>query len=230
MNALDGKTKMLKTFVLALMLALGLSVPVPQPQPTTPTFVIKTPIEQQHETAHRLRIYDIHGEAGFKVVVGGCSGTVIGPHAILTAQHCFANTNLVGLDMDVQPTQITSAILDGNDHVIYIVNRTFTQWSSVDENPLTVGEQIHYWGNPGQLDVYGYGYFKESIPFMEVDPSGTFIFQHFVMRVLHGDSGAGMFNDAGDIVAVVSMGDESANGYCLPLVFTQAQLNTAAGK
>lgn len=216
-------------WILALVLSLCLGWPsckLPQPVPTKrPTAIVQTDFEKQHVNTHRLFIYDMSGPAGFKVAEGGCSGTIVGPHAILTAQHCFLNTNLVRLDEEIQPTVISSALLDGNDHVIYTVNRTFEQWSGMDENVLTVGTKVHYWGNPGQPSVYGEGYLKELAPFPDLDP--TFVFQHFTMRVLHGDSGSGLFNDAGQIVAVISMGDTRANEYSLPLAFTQHQLEQA---
>src|ERR1019366_2307394 len=110
---------MLYKFLFTLMLALGITTSV---EPISPTVAAatKTAIEQQHATTHRLAVYDLLEGSTWNAEVGHCSATVVGPHALLTAQHCFANSNQIRLDTEKEPLHILAAFIDGNDHVIYL--------------------------------------------------------------------------------------------------------------
>jgi hypothetical protein len=219
---------MLYKFLFTLMLALGITTSV---EPISPTVAAatKTAIEQQHATTHRLAVYDLLEGKGFNGEAGHCSGTVVGPHAILTAQHCFTNSNKIRLDAETEPLHILAVFPDGSDHVIYLVDHTFTAWASISERPLVPSESVHIWGAPGKnSDVYRSGYFMKMTTEKSVDPALTFQFELFVLPIFPGDSGSGVFDENGNVVAVTSMGDTSAESMDLPLVFTQAQLNLAS--
>jgi V8-like Glu-specific endopeptidase len=218
---------MLKAFVLALMLALGMSVPTTEPVPVS-ALVTKTAVEQQHATTHRIAVFDLLKGDNWDQEVGHCSGTVVGPHAILTAQHCFMDSNLIRLDAEKDPIKIVAAIIDGNDHVIYLVDRTFKTWASINERTLIANESVHVWGSPGDnTDVYRSGYFVKYSTMKDLDPALTVQFENFILPTFGGDSGSGVFDENGSIVAVTSMGDKSADSLDVPLAFTQDQLDTA---
>ncbi len=218
---------MLKVFVLALMLALGISIPATNTANVS-TFVKPSAIEQQHATTHRIGVYDLEKGDTWNAEVGHCSATVVGPHAILTAQHCFMDSNLIRLDAEKDPTRIISAIIDGNDHVIYIVDRTFNSWVGIDERPLVANEKVHLWGAPGRhTDVFRVGYFVEYAPEKELDPTETVQFENFILPIYPGDSGSGVFDESGNVVAVTSMTDQSAGSLDISLAFTSAQLDAA---
>ena len=211
-------------FLLALLLMLPLSCN----HKTTPIVELKSPIEQQHLTTHRIGLYaqfagdpdENFGEDGH------CSGTAIGPHAILTAQHCFKDSTLIRIDADTKPTKILAALIDGNDHVIYIVEHDFTTWASLAQRSLVDGEHVFMWGAPGKnTDVYRVGYYVWLAPEPDIDKH--FMFQHFILPTFPGDSGSGIFDESGNVVAVVSYADESANECSEPLQFTDAQLDVA---
>jgi len=181
-------------------------------------------VEMQHAATHRLTLYDMLS-GNVRKPVGYCSGTVVGPHAILTAQHCFKNSNLVGLDDDKTLLHISEALLDGNDHVIYIVDRAFMTWTGINERQPISKELVHFWGNPGDsIDVYRDGYYKSmcTVPYYD---NGQTSLQCFVLSTYKGDSGSGVFDAAGSVIAVISMGDISARMQAFPLAFTQEQLN-----
>lgn len=217
---------MFKTFVLVLMLALGLSAPTTEPIQVVA--VTKTAIEQQHATTHRIAVYDLEKGDTWNQEVGHCSGTVVGPHAILTAQHCFFDSNLIRLDSEKDPIHIVAAIIDGNDHVIYIVDRTFKTWASINERPLIPNESVHIWGAPGHnSDVYRSGYFVKYDTEKDLDPALKVQFENFILPTFGGDSGSGVFDENGNIVAVTSMGDKSADSLDVPLAFTPDQLDAA---
>jgi len=217
---------MLKTFVFVLMLALGLSAPTTEP--VMASIVTKTAIEQQHATTHRIAIYDLEKGDTWDQEVGHCSGTVVGPHAILTAQHCFFDSNLIRLDSEKDPIHIAAAIIDGNDHVIYLVDRTFKTWASINERTLIPNESVHIWGAPGHnSDVYRSGYFIKYDTEKDLDPALKVQFENFILPTFGGDSGSGVFDENGNIVAVTSMGDKSADSLDVPLAFTPDQLDTA---
>lgn len=213
----------MKKFLTLLLAAAMLALPACHRHKPAPTPVeVKSAIENQHATTHRIGVYDLSEE------VGHCSGTAVGPNAILTAQHCFKDSNLIRLDADKKPVKIVAALIDGNDHVIYILDGVeFSAWSGITERALVANESVHFWGAPGKNpDVYRTGYFKKNATLHDLDKDEPFIpIEVFVLPVFRGDSGSGIFDESGQIVGVVSMADESANSFNLPLAFTQDQLD-----
>ena len=208
-------------------LTLGCKPKADAPVPATIT--VKSAIENQHATTHRVGVYDIHA---YNTEVGGCSGTAVGPHALLTALHCFSDSNLIRLDKDLKPIVILAAFLDGQDHVIYLLEHDFQHWAGIDERKPEVNEPVHFWGSPGDsADVYRSGYYQKNIKDAPEKIKGkktegeTFELQVFVLPVFGGDSGSGIFDASGFVIAVVSKGDRSANNYDYPLSFTQEQLD-----
>ncbi len=214
-----SKSVMIKVFI-ALLLSISLSC---GHKPASPK-EIKSPIEQQHSTTHRVAVFD-----KFSGETGHCSGTAIGPHALLTAQHCFQDSNLIRLDDDKKATVIVAALIDGNDHVIYILKKDFSEWAEVNQRKLEKNEPVHFWGAPGHSkDVYRTGYFASLSVIEDLDSS--FKFQKFILPVFGGDSGSGIFDEFGSVVAVVSMGDKSAEEISEPLQFTALQLDVATAE
>lgn len=217
---------MFKTLVLTLILTLTASChrrvqPKPSPVP-----VRKTAIELQHGATHKISLFirvPENPDDDVTKPVGHCSGTVIGPHAILLAAHCTQDSDKIRLDNEILSTKIDAELPDGNDHVIYIVDRTFSTWVHVTERQLSPNEAVHFWGAPKHLnDVWRDGYF---MGVKTPDDLGIEI-QSFVLPVYPGDSGSGIFDKDGNVVAVVSMG-LGAEEWSLPLNFTVEQLAVA---
>ena len=169
----------MKTLLLALLLSLSGCAPS---------------IDTQSMTAVRLEI----GE-------GVCSGTVVAPTVILSAGHCFideedddegdpapAPTHMLVNGRDVK---ILAIVFDGNDHALVEVDFFFHDWASIGKQP-PVGTHVHYWGNPaGKNFLYREGYVTNyDHSMMMLNINGFF-----------GDSGAGIFDEAGNVVGVVNI-------------------------
>jgi hypothetical protein len=127
---------------------------------------------------------------------GTCSGTVVGTHTVLTATHCFDGANTLAIDG--KPVQVISLTSDGNDHTLVLVSATFDHVARLGLTP-SVGEIVHQWGNPGNLiDMYRSG---------EVYGNAVLGGKDSTLVGLNGfpgDSGSGLFNKYGLLVAVVS--------------------------
>ena len=172
--------------------------------------------DRAHETTLRLVFSD-----------GTCSGTVIGPHAILSATHCFTTGS------DVQfwwmPHRIMHRMDDGHDHTIVIVDQTFTHWAKLGKLGER-GSKIWMFGNPGELsDQYRAGYVAG-----DADADGELAATFNIAGWL-GDSGSALFDSRGHIVAVVSFlytMDAGAGQLTMlgayPMHFTPGQLARAA--
>ena len=126
-------------------------------------------------------------------VRGICSGTAIGPHVILTAQHCLRGGTLQLVND--QPVKVVGIGRDKHDTLtLRLTGLTFTHWARLGHAPKQ-GDRIRWWGNPeGQPNVYREGYVAGLSDGMIV----------FDATICHGDSGAGIFNPQGEVVGVVT--------------------------
>ncbi len=166
-----------------------------------------TSVEDAHKTALHIAQDTVLGGAS-------CSATVIGPQAILTASHC----ELPDDELFIQghkgesgnPITIVAKIRDGNDHSIYLLkNIHFTDFAVLNQaDPLTAGEDVFSWGNPGKWsDLFSKGY----IAGIKVDHSFAALFGAgqpdevlIDMPAWHGDSGAAVFNSKGEVIGVIT--------------------------
>jgi S1-C subfamily serine protease len=151
---------------------------------------------------------------------GICSGTAVGPHAILTARHCLSEDAGV-LKIDGERVGYALIADDGNDHVLIRVTASFRHVAHFGSKPER-GDQVWKIGNPAGLDhvlLVGRvaGWDGED---MLVDVTGY-----------KGDSGAALFDSMGRIVGVVSQLGRVEAFYLMiakPMRFTALQIATAA--
>lgn len=173
-------------------------------------------VQRAHATALRLTMDD----------GGSCSGTAIGPHALLSATHCFVGVQ--ALAINGEPVVVTDAISDGHDHTILFVDRNFTNFATISQEPAQ-GDPVFILGNPSDLsDIFRAGHMAGSAV------AGNARITLYDLQDFFGDSGSGIFNARGDLVGVVSVVRVLAQrdariqfAGAFPMAFTPAQLELA---
>lgn len=124
---------------------------------------------------------------------GSCSGTFIGPGLLLTASHCFREGSWL-LTVNHQPVNVESIRHDGADHALVVVDYANPTW--VGTSPIRAqGQPVFMYGNPAnRADLFRRGYISGW--------DGEQIYLD--MMIGHGDSGAGVFDDQGRLIGVVT--------------------------
>jgi hypothetical protein len=170
-------------------------------------------LQPQHAATHHINFEN-------PLEHDSCSATAVGPHTLLTAGHCILATNKIKIDGE--EAHVVVYIFDNADHMLIVTDATFKAWLPINQNALKdmhPSDPLHFWGNPGHArDVYRIGNFEKW------DESGDVSLALLQIPAYPGDSGSGILNDAGEIVAVLSMGNQSAEVAVLPFAFTAEQL------
>jgi V8-like Glu-specific endopeptidase len=184
-----------KKFVL-LLVVLGLSLPA---------FAISPAIIKAHKASYQIGQMTVSDGAR-------CSATAIGPHALLTATHCELPSDDLYIRGEENPVAIVARIRDGQDHSILLLKGvTFADYVEVDQKSLQVTDDVFTIGNPGDwTDIYQKGYVaglkvdrSMAAAMGEGEPDKILI----DIQAFPGESGAGIFNTSGVLVAVLS-GDQ----------------------
>ena len=147
-------------------------------------------LEREHAVTHHIDLKTVAEESD-------CSATAVGPNALLTAGHCELSTDYLAVDRTV--VQITGRIHDESDHTIFLLNGiTFDKYVPiVPDYTFAVGEDVTLFGNPGtHEDIFRRGYVQK------VNSESQIVY--FGLPISNGDSGAGIFNTDGKLVAVAS--------------------------
>jgi hypothetical protein len=219
---------------------------------TTPMFAFNkkqlTKLQQeQHKAMHEIIMVD-RDENG--VILGGglCTAYAVGPHTLLTAEHCNdASTDQIYVD----PTDkdavrnntapyltVVSRTFDKQDHMLLDLkgaNFKYTIYLGPSEagQPRLPkqGEKTYQWGNPqGIRDQFREGLVMGSIPISDlkdmdgVDATGPLYLVQEV--VIGGDSGSSVFSqDDGQLIGIVTFGiDDGVVMGTFPIQFTGAQI------
>lgn len=185
-------------FSLSALAQKEIVISVPQPAPIVKNDSPVNIIKLTHASTFHIAQQTLTGG-------GMCSATAIGPHALLTATHCEEPSDTLYVEEIEDALHIQSRIRDENDHTIFIVDAEFTDFVSVKLNDdFDQGEELFYFGNPGKFhDLYRRGYVSGSY-------DSSSVFNQRPLEILFdfngwfGDSGAGIFNKDGQVIAVVS--------------------------
>lgn len=140
--------------------------------------------------------------------MGVCSGTAVGPNIVLTASHCFGVGQYVKA-INGQQGRVLEVVHDGKDHALIRVTVTFKRWAEVRPG-MHQGQRIKWLGNPGGLaNMYREGYVSK------VEGGTAYIFADGWF----GDSGAGLFDERGYVVGVLSGAQaRSSNGLRIQII------------
>lgn len=132
---------------------------------------------------------------------GHCSGTAVAPQVIITAKHCMLEqrTNaplMSSLYAGGEAVTISKIIPAKYDQVFVIITgTTFKHIARMNFTPLPQGEEVYMFGYPANLgSMFRRGYYMGLSEYTQI----------FDMPDWHGDSGSGVFNSRGELVAVIS--------------------------
>jgi hypothetical protein len=182
----------------------------------------KPSITPQRKATHLISYVEVSKE-GYTKEKSYCTGTAVGPHAILTAVHCDeGETDIIRLDLTMRLYHIVGIATDGRDHIIYHIDGpALKNYITLKQREAVLGETVTSYGNGGP-DYPQHTYFGKVIKepnggdTSEIDAAdGTHLFS---LQVVPGDSGSAVYGTDGDVVAIVTYGNEqatSAAGFAL---------------
>ena len=167
---------------------------------------------------------------------GYCSASALGPHALLTAQHCDSGETSLRVDNDLADRKIVGRITDGEDHIIFLVDGTkFKDTMAADYDPSsyalpTVGDKVFLFGDGGGFwpPQYRTGYYTGSVNTEEKDLAPTDpVMMLFDMNIIPGDSGSAVYGPNGELVTVVTYIISGKFAGCYKMAFTAEQVAKA---
>ncbi len=225
--ALLSKTILLSSVTALIILAAFSFISLPKkphghkPLPTT--------MSVEQKASHYLFMQGSYGSG-----IGVCTGTAIGPHAILTAAHCDKENEVkqVQIDLATETHEVMSTVADGRDHIIMLVDGTpFTNIETVVYGTAALGEPVVFYGVGGAVypPVAKHGVVSDCQDPSDVDAAaGQWC---MTASAIPGDSGSAVYNAQGQVVGIVTYLDldtlpTGTIGYAL--CFTEKQLADAA--
>jgi hypothetical protein len=132
---------------------------------------------------------------------GHCSATKVGRSTILLAAHCLS-PGMTAVLIQKTPVAITAIDEGPGDQARLTLRAEFKRWAVIGRTP-TQGDEVFMFGNPAHhRDQLRRGY----IAGMRDDGLIT-----AMMPIWRGDSGSAVFNDRGQIVAIVVQWDVNAH-------------------
>ena len=199
--------------------------------------------ENQHKSMHEIVMVN-RSEDGTVIGGGLCTAYAIGPHTLLTAEHCndaYATGVYIDAPLElirpqkVMSYKIISRTFDKQDHMLLDVSGiTFKNTIVLTDHVRAPrqGEHTYQWGNPaGIRDQYREGlvmgstFSPEDNP--EIDASGMLYM--IAEPVVGGDSGTSVFSAVdGQLIGIITYGmDDGQIAGVYAIVFTQAQITAS---
>lgn len=200
--------------------------------------------EQQHRAMHVIVMVERDAD-GLPVHAGLCTAYAVGPHTLLTAEHCNMKTNAVYLDTvdrkaikenRVMSYTVTDKEFDHEDHMLMDVSGVyFKDTIELTDHVRTPkqGEGTYQWGNPaGIRDQYREGVVTGVMPNSEVGDDGvdaTGDVYIIAEPVVGGDSGSAIFSQTDNkLIGVLTYGiDGGKFAGVYAITFNQTQIDEA---
>ena len=206
--------------------------------------------QQQHKAMHEIVMVE-RDASGDIVSAGLCTAYAVGPHTLMTAEHCnSADTDDIYVDPvsreaihsgEVHPFPIISRQFDHEDHMLVDIkgiNFKDAIYLGPSVRLPIQGEHTYEWGCPaGIRDQYREGLVTGTMPIAginmgegedKVDATGPnlYIVQ---TTVVGGDSGSAVFSaNDGQLIGVVTFGiDNGALMGMFPITFTGSQIEAS---
>lgn len=140
-------------------------------------------------TTHRIVARD--NKAGAFVI---CGSTAISPDRLQTAAHCLNGKTLVYVGDTAVQVKTVDYRPDADLATVTLSAPVFRRWAKAGPPPKQ-GDRLRWWGNPNGIgDVY-----REGV--VATVSGGLVAVDAMTCR---GDSGSGLFNASGELVAVMS--------------------------
>lgn len=198
----------------AVLLAASFFVPLPKFK--------HNKITPERAATHQIT-YVLEKTSGEHKDIGQCTGTAIGPHALLTARHCDEEGyRTIHLDYSVREYHILAGLVDGRDHAIYILDGpAFKNYVNVRERVTRMGENVVSYGTGGN-DFPPHTYEGKVIACDnggdQSDVDALDDTMCLSIAAIPGDSGSAVYGRDGAIVALLTYASEdppSSAGFSL---------------
>lgn len=210
--------------------------------PAAPSRKLNNLKETEHRSMHEIVM--VSRDANGDIDGGGlCTAYAVGPHTLLTAQHCNANTDKVYIDppsreavkKDQAPSyKIADREFDNEDHMLLDVQggdfKDMVYLGPTVREP-SQGEQVYFWGNPsGVRDQYREGVVAGVESYDgggDVNATTGSPLYIVGMPVVGGDSGSAVFSAKdGALVGIVTFGvDGGLFAGLFPIRFTGEEIS-----
>lgn len=139
-------------------------------------------------------------------VHGACTGTIVGPHALMTAKHCDEGSfDAIRLDLAMHEYHIQKRWEDDHDHVVYgLDGDAFDDISVIKQRPAKEGEPVYFYGDPEAQypPVLKEGYVEHNSDPSEITRKTGM--HEYTMESIPGCSGSAVYAADGSMIGLIT--------------------------
>ncbi len=159
-------------------------------------------VTKEQRTTHFIEFQDERSDS-----VSICTATSVGPHALLTAEHCLKNgdaTQLV-IDYTLETHSILAVAGDGRDHVLLLIDGSpLRNIEPINAGTAQLNDVLTIYGDGGALypPIPKYGRAVDCQDPSDIDVDAGILCT--TIPVIGGDSGSAIYNSKGEIVGLTT--------------------------